>query len=436
MKPAIKVETLSKRFQIGARQSGEYRTLRESIMSAAMLKSLARRLKRRGASGSPSETDLWALNEVSFTITPGESVGIIGRNGAGKSTLLKVLSRITPPTRGSVEINGRVGSLLEVGTGFHPELTGRENVYLNGAIIGMTRSEITKKFDAIVAFAEVDKFIDTPVKRYSSGMYVRLAFSVAAHMEPDILLIDEVLSVGDLAFQRKCMDHAKAMLERDTTLLFVSHNMFTIKALCERAICLASGRVVSDGETAHVTRLYDQESQLDMAGWAQNLVGSDPQKCPIFIKKIEILDEAGRPSQMFDFGARVRLRLHYFAQEAMSTPNFNVCFQRSDGIDCCNYNTTLDGFATGTVRGEGVIEMLTPPIKLVAELYSVQVLVWDAKFQRLYCAQQGSNFHVRHDLLSTEFGVFHENAQWRWGDEAELPSPRAIEPADELALRA
>jgi lipopolysaccharide transport system ATP-binding protein len=224
---------------------------------------------------------------------------------------------------------------------------------------------------------------------------------------------DAELAVGDFAFQKRCMDFAKSLQQRNATILFVSHNMFTIKALCDRAIYLSAGQVAQDSDTASVTRLYDQEAKLDMAGWAQNLVGADPTKCPIFISKIEILDELGRPSQMFEHGARLRLRLHYVAQERIETPNFNVAILRSDGIDCCNYNTSMDQFPTGTVSGEGVIEMTTPPIKLIAEPYSVQVLVWDSSFQRLYCAQQGGTFHVRHDILSTEFGVFHEHAQWR-----------------------
>jgi lipopolysaccharide transport system ATP-binding protein len=342
-------------------------------------------------------------------------VGIIGRNGAGKSTLLKILSRITAPTEGRVRLSGRVGSLLEVGTGFHPELTGRENVFLNGAIIGMGRKEIARKFDAIVDFADIARFIDTPVKRYSSGMFVRLAFAVAAHMEPDILLIDEVLSVGDLAFQRKCMDHAKQLLERDATLLFVSHNMFAIKAMCDRAVYLSQGRVALDGTTEEVTRLYDQEGRLDMASWATGMVGSDPSKCPISIRDFELLDEDGEPRTIFEHGERMRIRLHYEARERISNPTFSIGIIRSDNVACCNHNTALDGFSTATVSGRGVIELLTPPIKLVAELYSIQILVWDSKFQHLYCAQAGKNFHVSHPVLDTEFGVFHEEAEWSWG---------------------
>ena len=417
MSSAISIENVSKHYKLGTRKSTGYRTLRESVAEAASasLRRFRPVSRRRSGSGSTSTAgDLWALKDVSVDIQPGEAIGIIGRNGAGKSTLLKVLSRITAPTSGRVRLRGRVGSLLEVGTGFHPELTGRENVFLNGAIIGMGRKEIARKFDAIVDFAEIDRFIDTPVKRYSSGMYVKLAFSVAAHMEPDILLVDEVLSVGDLAFQRKCMEHAKSLKQRDATLLFVSHNMFAIKAMCDRAIYLANGQVELDGATEDVARLYDQEGRLDVAAWATGMVGADPSKCPIHIERFDLLDEDGESRTLFEHGQRMRIRLHYHAREAIDQPNFSLGIVRSDDVACCNFNTAMDRFDTGTISGRGVVELLTPPIKLVADLYSIQIMIWDAKFQALHCAQAGKNFHVGDPVLSTEFGVYHESGQWSW----------------------
>ncbi|WP_422925467.1 ABC transporter ATP-binding protein [Singulisphaera sp. PoT] len=418
MDAAISVEGVSKRYRLGARRDAAYGTLRETIANAVAgpINNLRRSASRtRTPSSDTAQEILWALKDVSFQINPGEAVGIVGRNGAGKSTLLKILSRITAPTEGCVKIRGRVGSLLEVGTGFHPELTGRENVFLNGAIIGMSRYEILRKFEEIVEFAEIGRFIDTPVKRYSSGMYIRLAFAVAAHMKPDILLVDEVLSVGDLAFQRKCMDHAKRLLEEKATLLFVSHNMFAIKAMCDRSIYLSSGAVALDGTTEEVTRLYDQEGRLDMVSWATGMVGSDPTKCPIYIKEFELLDESGGSRTLFEHGERMRIRLHYDARVPLTNPNFSLGIVRSDNVSCCNFNTSMDGFSTSKISGEGVIEVLLPPISLVADLYSIQVLVWDATFQRLHCAQMGKNFHVSHPLLNTEFGVFHEPAEWCWG---------------------
>ena len=254
MKPIVRVENLSKQYRLGTREA-MYETLRETIVDA--VRAPLKRLRGQGEKAS-SQT-IWALKGVGFTIEQGEVVGIIGRNGAGKSTLLKILSRITEPTTGRVELYGRIASLLEVGTGFHPELTGRENVYLNGAILGMTRAEIERKFDEIVAFAEVEKFLDTPVKRYSSGMYVRLAFAVAAHLEPEILIIDEVLAVGDVRFQQKCLDKMQDVGRQGRAVLFVSHNMSTITRLCERAILLDDGRVIADGGAQQVVSAYLKE---------------------------------------------------------------------------------------------------------------------------------------------------------------------------------
>ncbi len=239
--PAIKVENLSKEYVIGGRQRGR-RTVREAVADG--LKSPFRRL--RGLGGGARGERFLALDGVSFDVSPGEAVGIIGRNGAGKSTLLKILSRITEPTTGRAELSGRVSSLLEVGTGFHPELTGRENIVLNGVILGMSRAEIRKKLDAIVAFSEIERFLDTPVKRYSSGMYVRLAFAVAAHVEPEILIVDEVLAVGDASFQKKCLGKMEEVGKEGRTVLFVSHNMSAVRSLCGRCILLEDGRVAAD----------------------------------------------------------------------------------------------------------------------------------------------------------------------------------------------
>jgi lipopolysaccharide transport system ATP-binding protein len=251
MQPAIQVENVGKRYLLTHGRTG-YRTFREALVDLAMAP--IRRL-RTGSSDSQVE-DFWALKDVSVEIQPGEVVGLVGRNGAGKSTLLKILSHITRPTTGRVTLNGRVGSLLEVGTGFHPELSGRENIYLNGAILGMSRREITSKFDEIVAFAEIEQFLDTPVKRYSSGMYVRLAFAVAAHLEPEILLVDEVLAVGDAAFQRKCMGKMGQVARQGRTIIFVSHNMAAITRLCQRALWFDHGQLRESGDAESVVANY------------------------------------------------------------------------------------------------------------------------------------------------------------------------------------
>jgi lipopolysaccharide transport system ATP-binding protein len=256
-KPIIEVEHLSKCYRIGATRE-RYLSLRDELAKKTRRVSSAfSRAFRKGQPGpSDNETDFWALNDVSFSVQEGEAVGIIGRNGAGKSTLLKILSQITPPTKGQIIMRGRVASLLEVGTGFHPELTGRENIFLNGAILGMTRVEIRKKFDEIVAFSEVEKFLDTPVKRYSSGMYVRLAFAVAAHLEPEILVVDEVLAVGDAAFQKKCLGKMGNVATEGRTVLFVSHNMGSIQHLCKKSIYLERGSILRAGNTTKVIETY------------------------------------------------------------------------------------------------------------------------------------------------------------------------------------
>lgn len=265
--PVIKVDGLSKSYRIGARES--YHTLRDAIVEAAAAP--FKRLWNLGRAPGNDDNTIWALKDVSFEVQQGEVLGIIGRNGAGKSTLLKILSRITEPTEGRARIRGRIASLLEVGTGFHPELTGRENIYLNGAILGMSRAEISRKFDEIVAFAEIEKFIDTPVKRYSSGMYVRLAFAVAAHLEPEILLVDEVLAVGDVAFQQKCLGRMQSITQEGSrTVLFVSHNMAAIEGICSRALVLDEGRSAFLGDRRHAIQRYMESFRgLSSEGWVQ-----------------------------------------------------------------------------------------------------------------------------------------------------------------------
>jgi lipopolysaccharide transport system ATP-binding protein len=256
---AIEVAGLGKQYAIGSRQNSHYRlTDQLADMFVAPFRRVRKLLSGQAAGASALDESIWALKDVSFTIRPGEVVGFIGRNGAGKSTLLRILAGITDPTEGYADIYGRVGSLLEVGTGFHPELTGRENIYLNGAILSMKRAEIERKLDEIVAFAEIDKFLDTPVKHYSSGMYVRLAFSVAAHLEPDILLVDEVLAVGDLAFQRKCLGKMDDVAQAGRTVVFVSHNMGLLQRLCDRGLYLQQGSVDTDGTITEAVDAYLQ----------------------------------------------------------------------------------------------------------------------------------------------------------------------------------
>jgi ABC-type polysaccharide/polyol phosphate transport system ATPase subunit len=318
---AIRAEGLGKRFRVGP--SAPYGSLRESLTAAF---TSPRRLFARAARGGPTRDDcIWALSDVSFEVSHGEVVGIVGRNGSGKSTLLKILSRITEPTAGSAEVHGRIGSLLEVGTGFHPELTGRENVFVNGAILGMRRAEIVRRFDEIVAFAEVTRFIDTPVKHYSSGMQMRLAFAVAAHLEPEILLVDEVLAVGDVAFQRKCLGKMDDVSRKGRTVLFVSHQMNQIRRLCGRSLWLEGGRVVRNGPTAEVASAYEA-SFMDTATSAEQ-VGHSPGAAFL----TWTLGEGAGPCHALDTFGRITARFTLRVDRAIHGGHHGIALYDSEG---------------------------------------------------------------------------------------------------------
>jgi lipopolysaccharide transport system ATP-binding protein len=401
---AIKVEGISKCYKI-INAGHQHNTLRDMVAGSVVS------LFKRNGQPRASKTSFWALKDISFDVKEGENLGIIGLNGAGKSTLLKVLSRITEPTEGYARVKGRVGSLLEVGTGFHFELTGRENVYLYGAILGMTKEEIDKKFDTIVDFSEIEDFIDTPVKRYSSGMYVRLAFSVAAHLEPEILMLDEVLSVGDLTFQQKCMKFAKGLKQGNGTVLFVSHNMFSIKTMCSRVIYIDQGELIFDGPTEEGIKIYEEKCRL--FNYATGKLSS-LQK--IHMTDIALMDEKGQEKHMFDHGDRMRIRLGYQVDRPIENPNFIIAICRSDGVSCCNYSSHLDGVSIKQLNDVGTIEILTPPLKLVSELYTIYIIVREKGFQEIRCSQVGATFHIRHHTLDMNFGVFHESAEWKLGE--------------------
>lgn len=305
MAVAIAVENLSKKYIIGHQARERYTALRDVLANGA--KRFAHKLAHPFAEPEDDATHetFWALKDINFNIEQGDRVGIIGRNGAGKSTLLKILSRITEPTSGQIKIRGRVSSLLEVGTGFHPELTGRENIFLNGAILGMGKAEITRKFDEIVAFAEVEKFLDTPVKRYSSGMYVRLAFAVAAHLEPEILIVDEVLAVGDAQFQKKCLGKMDEAGREGRTILFVSHNMGVISQLCSTCMLFDKGEIRDIGQTSAVVNSYMLNGVSDLGG---EMVFPDDQGKTVQLRKIAMLDGEGNIAKKFNCDNPIAIR--------------------------------------------------------------------------------------------------------------------------------
>jgi lipopolysaccharide transport system ATP-binding protein len=405
----IRAESLGKRYRLGV-QGKRHNSLRDALASAA--RGLTVRAQR-------PKGEFWALCNASFEIKRGENVGIIGLNGAGKSTLLKILSRIVTPTEGEATIKGRLGALLEVGTGFHRELTGRENIFLYGSILGMEREEVAAKFERIAEFSEIEKFLDTPVKHYSSGMYVRLAFAVAAHLDPDILLLDEVLAVGDFLFQKKCLDFARSLEQRGSTILFVSHNMFSIKTMCPRVIYLRKGEVVFDGPTDEGLGLYERDSKLSTLRWFHPTEASTAE-----ITNVELFSEDGRPKTVFDFSERLCIRISYRAPKAVAAPNFLCTIRRLDDIFCCNFSSAADGARIDSIEGEGSVEILTQGLRLVSDQYRVEIVIRQQGFESIVAAQTGPSFHVRHELFNAEvFGVFHERAQWTHGGAP--PDPRA-----------
>lgn len=362
--PAITIEKVSKRYTIGhQRAKGDgMRHAFEDAVRAPLAWLRSRRQKKL------QEVDFWALRDISLQIQQGDVVGIIGRNGAGKSTLLKILSRITVPTEGRLSIEGRVASLLEVGTGFHQELTGRENIFLNGAILGMSRAEIIRKFDEIVNFSEIEKFIDTPVKRYSSGMYVRLAFAVAAHLEPEILIIDEVLAVGDASFQKKCLGKMGTFAQSGRTILFVSHNAEAIRTLCKRGIWLKNGRLHQDGKADEVIEDYFNTISHELSFSCEN------PDYGLSIKKVILRNGLGDVCSQLRPGDDLVVEILYDAQKRIERPMVAVGILGVNG-SCFTSNMLLDGHRPDFIKGEGKITCTFKSIPLLPQNYTVKMSV-------------------------------------------------------------
>lgn len=374
----ISVENVSKRFVLAHDRS-------RNLSDAAW--NVLRRRKRE---------EFWALKDVSFEVKQGESLGIIGHNGAGKSTLLKLLTRIMQPTSGRIRTRGRISALIEVGAGFHPEMSGRENVYLNGSILGMTRREIDRKLDSIVEFAELEKFIDTPVKRYSSGMYARLGFAVAAHVDPEILLIDEVLSVGDERFQVKCQERMSALMQSGVTVLFISHNLAVVAALCNRSIVLANGSVKYSGDTNEAIRvcrsIYAQSSVI------KSNLGESVPASPVYLTGVRVLDGHGDHIEQIETCMPMIIELSGTALTVTEDLNFAVEIIRADGVKVYDVNCRMDGRYFRATKGDFVLQFVVPECNLTDGHYTVHTGIMDRQERIHYhawphCAQ----FCVRDD---------------------------------------
>lgn len=401
-KPIIEINKVGKRYLIGGRKPEN--TLRDTFTGLFDVKKWHRQSKQ----------DFWALQDITYNIMPGEAIGIIGRNGAGKSTLLKVLSQITPPTTGSVRLQGRVASLLEVGTGFHPELTGRENIFLNGAILGMKRQEIIRNFDSIVDFAEIGQFIDTPVKRYSSGMYVRLAFAVAAHLEPEILIVDEVLSVGDAQFQKKCLGKMESIGQEGRTVIFVSHNMPSIQALCKKGIWLDKGRIVETGEMNALVANYIEKT-------VYNVDSRSDDTSPMIIENVILKNSAGQKTTDYQPGEDLTVEIHFQAPEKVGHPSFWIAVNSHYG-PMFIASMLYDGFTPLSLEGRGMITCTFSQMPLLPGLYSLQLGVRAKNiFEDIVSAREIGLFNVIGDMKDAGFaGV---NADQMLGDSTKLVVP-------------
>ncbi len=415
---AITIAGVGKRYAIG--QSLRTTNFRESLASIAAAP--FRRLRRLRGYDAADTAEFWALNDVSFTVGVGDVVGIIGPNGAGKSTLLKILSRITPPTNGYIELDGRVSSLLEVGTGFHPELTGRENIFLNGAILGMLREEIRRKFDAIVAFAELDRFIDTPVKHYSSGMYVRLAFSVAAHLEPEILIIDEVLSVGDLHFRNRCLGRMRDMREQGRTVLFVSHDLTSVRQLCNRAILLRAGRVSMEGTPDEVTRTYEQMNREPGCGDDGAAVRVHPPP-HYHLRRVELRNQAGTVTRSFDAGDV--MDIHLWSSGRAPENSFTAEFKLlNDDDEVISFGTANPMRATYYTADQQHFVCRLGPLPLTEGTYSLSFTIrvwnqerwdfWDKAIS--FDVERCDLFKTGHSVSNVHDGEFVIQQEWLAGD--------------------
>jgi len=363
MKPVVEIEQVWKAFT-----KGETATSLRDLLTPGRVRDASAR-----------ERTFWALQDISFRLEAGEMMGVIGANGAGKSTLLKILAGVLRPDRGQVRIRGKISALIEVTAGFHPDLTGRENVYLQGAILGMRRREVDRQFDNIVEFSGVRDFLDTPVKRYSSGMYVRLGFAVAVFVQPELLLIDEVLAVGDIGFQQKCFERINQLREDGTTIIFVSHNMELVGRLCKRTLYLKDGRIQGMGKTRDVLTAYEE----DMLGTNGPLLERRPEEAvrsgKVRITRVAVRGDEPGETSVFEMGRPMRVRISYHADERIETPLFGIGIFTADGIHCVGGANIWDGYPVNSIEGEGAAEVFFPELTLTPGMYIMEVSLWDAQ---------------------------------------------------------
>jgi ABC-type polysaccharide/polyol phosphate transport system, ATPase component len=359
---------------------------------------------------------LWAVRDINFHLKHGESLALIGKNGAGKSTLLKLLASITRPTMGNISVNGRISALIELGSGFHGDLTGRENVFLNGAVLGMKRKEIKKRYDEIVAFSEIEDFIDTPVKRYSSGMLVRLGFAVAACIEPEILLVDEVLAVGDAAFREKCLLRIKKLLDKGTSLIFVSHNINMIEAVCSSALYLKSGQIVDRGNVKSVIAAYEKDLHEERARKYDASDRSNPDTLAgdVNISKIEITGKNVNNGNELSADQPVEIRVYYSADRGLDEAAAVLRITRSDGLTCCMVRTVVDRYPLSLHQGDGHFSVTLEPLQLIGGKYFVDAYISTAHDLVLLDNKRSEWFFVQGDALSFEeqSGVFEPFRKW------------------------
>lgn len=403
MDPVIRFEAVSKCYRLGTMS-----TLRDAL--ASLPAGLSRRSGAEGESRS-----LWALQDVSLQVYPGETLGIIGPNGAGKSTILKLMAHITQPTIGRVSINGRLSSLIELGAGFHPDLTGRENLYLNGAILGLRRRELDLLYDDIVAFAELERFIDTPVKRYSSGMYARLGFAVAAHVNPDILLVDEVLSVGDFSFQQKCLKVMEQLRRGSKAVVFVSHNMIAVQSLCTRVILLDRGKVLVDGIPDQTVQVYESRFAAGHAGNLSDAVDIPGTTLPVLITSVSIHgpDTQSEP-ELLEVGSPLTVRIAYRAELPVESPLFHFVVIRGDGTTCCGANAGFDRFVPDRIEGSGVVEATLVNFALPPGQYLVAAYISNLQHTVDYARGASRSFRVAAcPFVDTRLGSYVLQGTWQ-----------------------